>query len=268
MTPVLLSLGSNLGDRAAALSAAIDRLPPAVLVDRVSVFHETEPMYVVDQPRYLNAALLGRTELEPDALLEFLKGLERDLGRAPSRRHGPRGIDLDILILGDRVVSTPRLTVPHPRMAERAFVLIPAAEIAPEMVHPTLGRTISELAAKVPGRETVRPHRPDTVPAPELTIVVGGFRARARGDGDTLLVDVRLVVDHPGEGFADDIGSVVSYEDAVEALRTLDREGFPRRAEDAASRLATLGAFRSIIVRIRDNVGENTYELRNRSAVS
>jgi len=269
MTPVLLSLGSNIGDRAAALSAAIDALPPVVIVDRVSSFQETEPMYVADQPAYLNAALLGRTALEPEALLDALKGLERSLGREPSRRYGPRSIDIDILILGDRVVSTPRLTIPHPRMAERAFVLVPAVEIAPDTRHPTLGRTIAELAAEVPGRETVRPYRPTSVPGPHLTILIGDFRAEVRDDGtarETIGVDVRLVVPHPGEGFADYIGAVVSYEDAVTALRELNREGFPRDAETVAWWLATrLGgsaALLSIIVRIRDKIGENTYELK------
>jgi len=265
MTPVLLSLGSNIGDRAEALSTAIDALPPAVIVDRVSTFHETEPMYVTDQPAYLNAALLGRTDLEPEALLATLKDLERDLGRSPSRRYGPRRIDIDILILGDRIVSTSRLIIPHPRIAERAFVLVPAAEVAPDLRHPTLGRTIAEMAAAVPGRETVRPHRPNTVPGSDLTIVVGDFRARDLA-GEMITVDVRLVVPHPGEGFADDIAAVVSYEDAVRMLRELDREGFPQNAETVATlfaeRLAAPASFRSIVVRVRDNVGENHYELR------
>jgi len=269
MIPVLLSLGSNLGDRAAALSTAIDALPPAVIVDRVSTFQETEPMYVTDQPAYLNAALLGRTAMEPEALLDALKGIERDQGRAPSLRYGPRPIDIDILILGDRVVSTPRLVIPHPRIAERAFVLVPAVEIAPDLRHPTLRRTIAELAAEVPGRETVRPHRPNTVPGRDLTIIVGGFQPGRRDAGraeETVTVDVRLVVPHPGEGFADDIAAVVSYEDAVTVLRELDREGFPRKAETVALTLAArLGGstpIRSIIVSIRDNVGENRHELR------
>ncbi len=146
---VFLGLGSNLGDRDAYLRAALVGLAPAYQIERVSGIYETAPQLVVDQPVYHNLVCAGRAELAPHDLLRFLKALEQRLGRTPSYRYGPREIDLDLLLYGDQIINTPDLTVPHPRMAERAFVLAPLAEIAPNLRHPVLGRSMRELAAAV-----------------------------------------------------------------------------------------------------------------------
>ncbi len=146
---VILGLGSNLGDRSASLRAALEALAPAYQVACVSSVYETAPQLVIEQPYYHNLVCTGHTQLSPHDLLHFLKALEQRLGRTPTYRYGPREIDLDILLYGDQVMTTPDLTIPHPRMAERAFVLVPLAEIAPHLRHPVLGRSIHELAAAV-----------------------------------------------------------------------------------------------------------------------
>ena len=152
---VYLALGSNLGDRRAHLAAAAARLAPSVIVERVSSLYETEPAYLLDQPRFLNAALRGRTTLEPAALLALLKRIERELGREAGVRFGPRVIDLDILLYGDRSIASEALTIPHPRMAERPFVLVPLAEIAPDLIPPGWATTVGALAQVVRGHGDV-----------------------------------------------------------------------------------------------------------------
>jgi 2-amino-4-hydroxy-6-hydroxymethyldihydropteridine diphosphokinase len=152
---VYLGLGSNLGDRLAILQAALARLAAQVTVEAVSSFYDTEPVGYAAQPRFLNAVCRGTTALEPEALLAFVKGIEAALGRQPSARFGPRLIDIDILLYDDLVLDTPTLTLPHPRLAERAFVLRPLAELAPELVHPVLGKSVAALAAAVGGKEGV-----------------------------------------------------------------------------------------------------------------
>jgi 2-amino-4-hydroxy-6-hydroxymethyldihydropteridine diphosphokinase len=152
---VYLALGSNLGDRAANLRAAVGRLAVQVAVEHISSLYETEPAYVLDQPRFLNAVLSGRTALEPLALLAFLKEIERGLGRVPGARFGPRMIDLDILLYDDMALATDALTIPHPRMAERPFVLVPLAEIAPDLVPPGWAESIGVLAGSVRGHGDV-----------------------------------------------------------------------------------------------------------------
>jgi 2-amino-4-hydroxy-6-hydroxymethyldihydropteridine diphosphokinase len=154
-TIVYLALGSNLGDRRAHIAAAVARLAPDVVVERVSSLYETEPAYVLDQPRFLNAALRGRTALDPSALLALLKRIERELGRGAGVRYGPRVIDLDILLYGDRSIATEALTIPHPRMAERPFVLVPLAEIAPGLTPPGWATTLGALAQVVRGHGDV-----------------------------------------------------------------------------------------------------------------
>jgi len=136
---VYLALGANLGDRLAALSAAAAALPPAVMVAARSPVYETPPWGFTDQPAFLNQALRAATALSPLALLAYLKQIEARLGRQPTIRNGPRVIDLDILFYDDLNLSTPVLTIPHPRLHERAFVLQPLTAIAPDLRHPVLG---------------------------------------------------------------------------------------------------------------------------------
>lgn len=147
MVPVLLGLGANIGDRAAALGDAVAGLRDLIAVTATSPVYETAPMYVTDQARFLNMAVAGRTGLEPLALLSGLKALEARLGRTPTARYGPRRIDMDILLYGDRLIDAAGLEVPHPRMAERAFVLVPAADIAAGWRHPATGRTVAAMLA-------------------------------------------------------------------------------------------------------------------------
>jgi len=153
---IYLALGSNLGDRMGNLASAVERLSQKITLRKVSAVYDTEPVYYKEQPLYLNAVVSAVTELEPSALLRFVKGIESDLGRQPSFRNAPRLIDIDILFYGDRVVQTAELTIPHPRIAERAFVLVPLAEIAPELVHPVIHKKVSKLLAEVEGVDGVK----------------------------------------------------------------------------------------------------------------
>jgi 2-amino-4-hydroxy-6-hydroxymethyldihydropteridine diphosphokinase len=150
--PVLIGLGSNLGDRRAALEGAIAALAetPGILVRKVSTFHETEPVGGPSgQGRYLNAAAVLETSLDPFALLKVLQAIEARFGRVRTVRWGERTLDLDLLLFGDRIIDTPELVVPHPRYATRRFVLEPLAELAPEAVDPVRQRTIRELLAEL-----------------------------------------------------------------------------------------------------------------------
>lgn len=155
-TTIYLALGTNLGDRTCNLRRAIEALPPAVTVLAVSPVYETPPWGVADQPPFLNMALEGETRLAPPDLLQFLKQLESNLGRVPAIRYGPRLIDMDILFYDELVLETPELTLPHPRLHERAFVLVPLADLAPALVHPVLGKPVSALLAEVDTKGIVR----------------------------------------------------------------------------------------------------------------
>jgi 2-amino-4-hydroxy-6-hydroxymethyldihydropteridine diphosphokinase len=146
---VYLGLGSNLGDRDMNLRGAIGRLGEFMQVERVSSVYETEPLLVEDQPLFHNLACAAMTGLEPLPLLRALKRIESALGRVPGLRYGPRLIDIDILLFDDLILTTPELTIPHPRMLERAFALIPLAEIVPNLRHPTARGTMAKLASRL-----------------------------------------------------------------------------------------------------------------------
>ncbi len=146
-----VALGANLGDRDATLRRALVWLSatPGVTVDAVSSFHETAPVGP-PQPAYLNAVARLRTRLSPRALLEVLRALESAAGRRRAVPWGPRTLDLDLLLFGHRVLDGPELTVPHPRLAERRFVLEPLCELNPRLRHPVLGRTMASLLRALP----------------------------------------------------------------------------------------------------------------------
>lgn len=153
---VYLSLGSNVGDREANLEAAVARLGQVGTVITVSSLYETEPVEFTAQAWFLNCVVLLETEMMPVQLLAALLEIERMMGRRRTRSKGPRNIDIDILLFGDAVVKEEGLTVPHPALHERRFVLEPLAEIAAEMRHPVLKKTVRELRDALPAGQIVR----------------------------------------------------------------------------------------------------------------
>ena len=142
---VYLGLGSNMGNRQGNLDKAIDLLSQRLKVEQVSSTYDTEPVGNIDQPRFLNLVCQVYTRLAPKDLLTLAKGIELKLGRAPGTSNAPRPIDIDILFHGDQVMKTRELVIPHPRLTERAFVLVPLAEITPDLVHPVNGKAVREL---------------------------------------------------------------------------------------------------------------------------
>jgi len=151
-----LSLGSNVGDRVAHLRDAIARLESIGRVVSVSSFYETEPVEVTDQPWFLNCAVGLETALTAEQLMARLLQLEQERGRRRIQKKGPRTIDIDILLFDDLILDSPDVTIPHPAMQERRFVLEPLAEIATEARHPGMKKTIRELLEELPAGQSVR----------------------------------------------------------------------------------------------------------------
>ncbi|MGH9684994.1 MAG: 2-amino-4-hydroxy-6-hydroxymethyldihydropteridine diphosphokinase [Candidatus Acidiferrales bacterium] len=157
METIFLSLGANVGDRERNIARAIEKLPEhGIHVVRRSSLYETEPVEFLDQHWFLNCVVEAKTDLGPPQLLNALLQIERSLGRERFAPKGPRAIDIDILFFGSEVIQMPQLKIPHPRMADRKFVLVPFAEIAPSTLHPLSRKTIAELLVETPDNSDVR----------------------------------------------------------------------------------------------------------------
>jgi 2-amino-4-hydroxy-6-hydroxymethyldihydropteridine diphosphokinase len=151
MELVLIGFGSNLGDSVQVCLAAIDslRIHPHIRVIETSSLYRTKPQMLADQPWFINGVVLCETDLSPEDLLDTMQHIERDFGRNREVRWGPRTLDLDLLTFGDRQINLSSLTIPHPRLHERRFVLIPLLEVAPEWVHPTMKVTALSLLDRI-----------------------------------------------------------------------------------------------------------------------
>ena len=145
MPKVFLALGSNLGNRKQNLEKALNYIAEKVTIDMLSPVYESDPIGYTEQPLFLNAVLGGTTVLKPLELLKFSKDIEQKMGRQPGFPNGPRTLDIDILFYDAKMINKPELTIPHPRLTTRAFVLVPLAELAPELVHPGNNRTVKTL---------------------------------------------------------------------------------------------------------------------------
>ena len=170
-TRIAIALGTNLGDRLKNLSAAVAALKEDVLQNSIlSSIYETEPWGILDQPRFLNAVILGECEWNPQPILNYLKSLERTLGRTTTLKNGPRVIDLDLIVFGDEIIEAPGLKVPHPGLPERDFVLEPLAEIWPTWRHPLLHQTALELKESL-GKPALKIFsKADALPLPDKEI--------------------------------------------------------------------------------------------------
>jgi 2-amino-4-hydroxy-6-hydroxymethyldihydropteridine diphosphokinase len=153
---VFLGLGANLGERLLQLQRAVNLLRERMEILAISSVYDTSPMLVTDQPRFLNLVCEAATSLGPEELLALLKSTEIQLGRVAGPRYGPRFLDIDLLLYDELIVASPSLTVPHPRMLERAFVLLPLAEIAPSLRHPVSHIEMATLAKDVAGADVLK----------------------------------------------------------------------------------------------------------------
>ena len=153
---VYLSLGSNLGDRSLNLHQAIEKLGELGKVAAVSSFYDTEPIELTAQPWFLNCVAKLDTEKMPRQLMAAILAIEQEMGRQRKQQKGPRTIDIDILLFGSSIIDIPSITVPHPKLHQRRFVLEPLAEIAPEVRHPILKRTVREMRDALPAGQTVK----------------------------------------------------------------------------------------------------------------
>ena len=151
---VYLGLGSNIGDRQENLDKALNFLSQRLRMGKISSVYDTEPVGNTEQPRFLNLVCQAYTRLEPAGLLSLAKGIESKLGRT-GKSNAPRTIDIDILLYDEQVIETPELVIPHPKMTERAFVLVPLDEIASDLVHPVSSKTIKELLQSVTEKQGV-----------------------------------------------------------------------------------------------------------------
>jgi len=158
MALVYISFGSNVGDRLGNIKRALDQISahPSITITKKSNLYETEPVGYENQDWFLNGVIEIDTEIAPDELLSLLKQIEKDVGRRESIRWGPREIDLDILLYGQRCIDAPNLTIPHPRMHQRGFVLVPLAEIAPQVIHPVLQKNAAELLGELASTKGIK----------------------------------------------------------------------------------------------------------------
>jgi len=169
---VCLGLGTNLGDRERNLRQACRELAAVFQFEMFSRVHETTPWGVTEQPLFLNLCVVGKTELDPHTLLKYLKEIEEALGRMPTFRYGPRLIDIDILLYGERMIVSEGLTVPHPHMTERAFVMIPLSEVAGSFRHPITGETINAMANRMDNQDVIPIEPQPPYPPRDLLLVL------------------------------------------------------------------------------------------------
>ncbi len=149
MVEVYLALGANVGDTRANLKKAIGLLRKEVVLSRFSKLYITRPVGYLEQDKFMNMTVEGRTDLEPHTLLKFVKGIEKEVGRIERFRNGPREIDIDIILYGNRICKDVELEIPHPRCHERDFVLRPLMDIDPSLYHPELGKTVEQLYSMI-----------------------------------------------------------------------------------------------------------------------
>jgi 2-amino-4-hydroxy-6-hydroxymethyldihydropteridine diphosphokinase len=149
MVEASIAFGSNIGDREANISTALRILKQKIKIIKTSSFYETKPMYLENQNWFLNSAVIIETEIKPEELLGVLKRIEKQMGRKEVGRNGPRIIDLDILFYKNQIINKDNLRIPHPKIQERAFVLVPLAEIEPNFVHPICKKTIAQLLSEL-----------------------------------------------------------------------------------------------------------------------